>query len=209
MKKGLFITFEGGEGCGKTTQIRLLADRLQRLGQKVFLTREPGGTGPSDAIRKILLNKKSGNLHAVTETLLYMASRSEIVDKVIAQQLKQGKIILCDRWLDSTVAYQGFGGSVDPVWILALAAKVTRGIVPDRTVFIDLPVQEGLRRAAGRGARDRMESKAIQYHEKVRKGYQWIAKKEPWRVKTVSCGASDDREVIAQKIWDELEGILG
>lgn len=208
-RKGLFITFEGGEGAGKTTHLKLVAEKLRKMGRKVFVTREPGGTKASDAIRQVLLDKKSGDLNAVTETLLYMASRSEIVDKVIAPRLKKGEIVLCDRWVDSTIAYQGFGGGVGPEWILNLAKSVTRGVSPDRTIFLDIPVRDGLRRAAKRGAKDRMETKAVRFHEKVRFGYLWIAKKEPRRFKRIPVKLGGSVESEQKIIWKELSHVFG
>jgi dTMP kinase len=183
VKKGRLITFEGNEGCGKTTQIRLLYERLKREGHKVFLTREPGGTRISDGIRAILLDNHNSKMSGICETLLYMASRAQLVEEVIVPKLRQGYVVLCDRWLDATVAYQGFGEGVDIHWIEDLGNHVTNKIRPNLTVFLDLDLKTGLRRAKSHKKADRIERKSLNFHKKVRHGFLDIAKKEPYRFK--------------------------
>ncbi len=208
MKKGILITLEGNEGCGKSTQIKLLYDYLKKKGKKVFLTREPGGTRVGDAIRTVLLDNKNKSLTPVSETLLYMASRAQLVREVIMPRLKKGEIILCDRWSDATVAYQGFGGDVDAKWIQSLADKATEGIKPRLSLFLDLPLEVGLRRAVSHKKADRMEKKNILYHQKVRQGYDWIARREPRRFRRVVISPMDTIEAVHEKIKKEVSRVL-
>lgn len=206
--KGMLITLEGGEGCGKSTQIRLLFEDLKRQGKKVFLTREPGGTRTGDAIRNILLDAKTEKLSGVCETLLYMASRAALVDEVIAPKIREGYIVLCDRWLDATVAYQGYGEGVDLKWIRAVGEKVTQGIQPKITIYLDLPPTAGLRRAKSHKAADRMELKKKSFHEKVRQGYLAIALREPKRVHRIALKESDGIPEVRQKIKEIVRRVL-
>ena len=199
-KKGILITLEGNEGCGKSTQIKLLYEYLKKKGRRVFLTREPGGTQVSDGIREVLLDNKNKKMTALTETLLYMASRAQLVEEVIKPRLKRGEIVLCDRWLDATLAYQGAGGGVDKKWIQDLGQVATQGIQPDLTLFLNLPLHIGLRRAISHKKADRMESKNMRYHEKVREGYLAIAKKEPKRFHVVRMGERDSIWVVHEKV---------
>lgn len=208
MKKGLLITLEGCEGCGKSTQIRLLYEKLKSQGKKVYLTREPGGTRVGDHIRKILLDRKNHRLSAVSETLLYMASRSQLVTEVIAPKLKQGYIVLCDRWVDATVAYQGFAGGVDRNWIRSLGQVATQGLAPHLSLYLDLPVRVGLERALKRKKADRLEAKNISFHKKVSSGYRWIAKNEPRRFKRLELHKNDSIECVQELIWDEVKRVL-
>ena len=161
MKKGILITLEGNEGCGKSTQIRLIYDHLKKKRKNVFLTREPGGTKIGDAIRQVLLDPKNKGMSGISETLLYMASRAQIVKEVIQPRLLKGQIVLCDRWLDATVAYQGFGEGVNVQWIQKLGEEVTQGISPTLSLYLDLPVRVGLKRATSHKQADRMERKNI------------------------------------------------
>lgn len=206
--KGMLITLEGGEGCGKSTQIRLLFAYLKKTGHRVFLTREPGGTKAGDAIRRVLLNSRTGRLSGVCETLLYMAARAAIVEEVIAPKIREGTIVLCDRWLDATVAYQGYGEGVDLKWIRSVGEKVTQEIHPKLTVYLDLPVEKGLRRAKNHKTADRMELKKISFHEKVRKGYLAIARREPGRVKCLRLGANDSIESVHGRIRELVDRVL-
>ncbi len=208
MKKGILITLEGGEGCGKSTQIKLLYDYLKRQGHAVFLTREPGGTKIGDAIRDVLLDNRNKGMSALCETLLYMASRAELIHQVIAPELKKGKIVLCDRWLDATVAYQGYAGGVDVEWIRSIGKTATQGIVPNLSLYLDLPVKAGLARAKKRKKADRMESKALPFHEKVRQGYLKIAKYEPKRFQVLSLKPSDTIKAIHSAIQRKVSHVL-
>jgi len=209
VKKGILITLEGNEGSGKSTQIKLLGAYLKKRGYSVFLTREPGGTKVSDGIRKILLDHRNHKITPLVETLLYMASRAQLVEEVIKPKLKQGKIVLCDRWLDATVAYQGYGGGVDVRWIRALGETATQGIRPRLSIFLDLPLEAGLRRAKSHKAADRMERKKLAYHKKVRRGYYAIAKAEPKRFRIVKVKESDPIQAAHDKIRKAVRHVLG
>jgi dTMP kinase len=184
MKRGIFITFEGPEGSGKTTHSRLLCEFLRKKGFKVLHTREPGGVLISEKIRKILLDPRNKDMDVGCEMLLYMAARAQIVKEKILPALKQGKIVVCDRFTDATLAYQGYAGGMDLKIINNIANIVTKGLKPNITFLLDISAKAGLLRA-GR-AKDRMERKSILYHNKVRNGYLSIAKKEPKRVKVLS-----------------------
>jgi len=208
IKKGVLITLEGNEGCGKSTQIKLLYEHLRKQHRRVFLTREPGGTSVSDGIRAVLLDNKNKKMTAITETLLYMASRAQLVEEVVKPRLKRGEIVLCDRWLDATIAYQGYGGGVDKKWIESLAKVATQGIKPDLTLFLDLPLQIGLQRALSHKKADRMENKNIRYHKRVRKGYFVIAKKEPRRFRVLRVGEKDSVQVVHKKIKAMVQHVL-
>ncbi len=181
--KGKFITFEGSEGSGKSTQSRLLAGYLRRKGYSVLFLREPGGTAISEKIRKILLDHKNDSMSASCELLLYMASRAQVVAEVIKPHLLKGVIVICDRFLDSTVAYQGYGLGIDLKLIRNMGDFATQGIQPDLTVFLDVPVKDGLKHRFLR--EDRIERRPLSYHERVRRGYLRIAKSDPARFKIV------------------------
>lgn len=177
---GKFITFEGSEGCGKSTQSRSLFEHLAARGFRAKLIREPGGVLISEKVREILLDKKNTAMNKECETLLYMAARAQLVEEVILPELARGTILLCDRFLDSTVAYQGYGCGVPVEAIKSIGFFATKGIQPDLTFFLDLDTEEGLRR---RGTeRDRIELRSLEYHERVRAGYHAIAKSDPERV---------------------------
>jgi dTMP kinase len=184
LKRGIFITFEGPEGSGKTTHSRLLCEFLRKKGHKVLHTREPGGVLISEKIRKILLDPKNKGMDVACEMLLYMAARAQIVKEKILPGLKQGKIVVCDRFTDATLAYQGYAGGMDLEVIGNIAGIVTKGLKPDITFLLDIDAGAGLLRT-GR-SKDRMERKSILYHNKVRSGYLSIAKKEPKRMKVLS-----------------------
>jgi dTMP kinase len=180
--KSKFITFEGSEGCGKSTQSGMLFSYLKAQGEKVIYLREPGGVKLSESIRTILLDPKS-RISAQAETLLYMAARAQVVEEIIKPALEAKKIVVCDRFLDSTIAYQGFGLGINIKLIKALGSFATQGIKPDLTIFLDLPVKSGLKHR--HNCRDRIEQRSMSYHEKVRKGYLTLAKQEPERIKMV------------------------
>jgi dTMP kinase len=180
--KGKFITFEGSEGCGKSTQSKMLFGYLKAKGLKVSYLREPGGVQLSEKIREILLNPKS-RISPVAETLLYMAARAQVVEEIIKPTLSVGTIVVCDRFLDSTIAYQGYGLGIDIKLIKSIGNFATQGIKPDLTIFLDLPVKSGLKHR--HSCKDRIEQRSISYHEKVRKGYLALAKDEPQRIKVV------------------------
>ncbi|MBU4487015.1 MAG: dTMP kinase [Candidatus Delongbacteria bacterium] len=196
LKQGLFITFEGPEGSGKTTHSKLLCGFLRKKGYKVLHAREPGGTLISEKIRKILLDPKNKGMDVGCEMLLYMAARAQIVKEKILPALEQGKIVICDRFTDATLAYQGYAGGMNLKVIDNIASIVTKGLKPDITFLLDIDVRAGLLRA-GR-SKDRMERKSILYHNKVRNGYLSIAKKESKRVKVLSStgGISQIQKII-------------
>ena len=199
---------EGGEGCGKSTQIHLLFNYLKKKRRKVFLTREPGGTKTGDAIRRVLLDKQTGRLSGTCETLLYMAARAALVEDVIAPKIREGYLVLCDRWLDATVAYQGYGEGVDLEWIRSIGEKVTQGIRPKLTLHLDLPVETGLSRAKKHKTADRMELKKIAFHKKVRRGYLEIARREPGRVKLLKLNAVDSIQSVHERIKELVDRVL-
>ncbi len=180
--KNKFITFEGSEGCGKSTQSKMLFDYLKAKGLNVIYLREPGGVRLSEMIRTILLDPKS-KISAQAETLLYMAARAQVVEEIIKPALKAKKIVVCDRFLDSTIAYQGFGLGIDIKLIKSLGSFATQGIKPGLTIFLDLPVKSGLKYRLN--CKDRIEQRSVNYHEKVRQGYLTLAKQEPQRIKIV------------------------
>jgi dTMP kinase len=182
MSKGLFITFEGGDGCGKTTQIKLLDEYLRKKGYKTLLTREPGSIGLGEKVREILLNY-DGEVSPVCESFLFLADRAQNVDCIIKPALEEGTIVICDRHTDSSVAYQGYGRGLDIDRINMLNNIATSGLKPDLTIVLDVDVQTSQARVGSE--KDRMESAGIEFFERVRQGFLEIAKQEPDRVKVV------------------------
>lgn len=184
---GCFITFEGVEGCGKTTQIKLLAQHLTEQGHMVIVTREPGGCPIADQARAILLDANNRAMTPTTELLLYAAARAQHVQEIVKPALAAGKIVLCDRFTDATIAYQGYGRGLDPTTIAYLNNLATGGLKPRLTVLLDCPVEVGLKRALDRingaaGAREeRFELESVLFHRKVRDGYLKLAEDEPER----------------------------
>lgn len=181
--KEKFITFEGPEGSGKSTQVRMLARYLISMGYSVVSTREPGGTPVGELIRRVLLSERGVSPSALTEVFLFMAARAQIVKEIIEPALKRGKIVLCDRFLDATIAYQGCGDGVEINLIRRLGRIATAGIKPDLTILLDLPSRKGLKRVKGK--KDRVEKRPFAYHERVRKGYLKLAAQHPRRIKVV------------------------
>ena len=182
MTKGLFITFEGGDGCGKTTQIKLLDEYLRNKGYKTLLTREPGSKGLGEKVREILLNY-DGDVSPVCESFLFLADRAQNVDCLIKPALEEGTIVICDRHTDSSVAYQGYGRGLDVDRIKMLNNIATSGLKPDLTIVLDVDVETSQKRVGAE--KDRMESAGMEFFERVRQGYLEIAKQEPERVKVV------------------------
>lgn len=204
----LFITFEGIEGSGKSTHCRELAAHLRGTGRSVVETREPGGTAAGAAIRDLLLDAERRPLTPLAELLLYCADRTQHVDEVIRPGLAAGHVVLCDRFSDSTIAYQGHGRGLDADAVRALDARARGGIWPDLTFLLDCPVEQGLARARGRGpARDRFEREAVAFHERVRAGFLALATAEPERVCIVDAAAALDR--VGAAIVAETERRLG
>jgi dTMP kinase len=186
------ITFEGGDGTGKSTQIRALEDYLRQLGRSCLLTREPGGTTLGDLIRKVLLDVADHEIAAPTELFLYLADRAQHVHEIILPAIKAGKIVLCDRFTDSTLAYQGYGRGIDLEWLRQLNNVASGAMCPDLTFLLDCPVNVGLARAAQRQAQsvvarreDRFEREKLEFHEKVRVGFLAMARSEPERFRVI------------------------
>jgi dTMP kinase len=203
MARGIFVTFEGIEGCGKTTQVELLKRYLEALGHEVVVTREPGGCFIGEKIRKILLDPENRGMTALTELLLYEASRAQHVADVIEPALEEGKTVISDRFYDASTAYQGYARGLGADRVNELNLVATGGLRPDLTIVLDLPASEGLRRL-GRDL-DRIESEALDFHEKVRNGYIEIAGNDPERVKVVSsAGDLDNTAAEITGIVDEL-----
>lgn len=201
---GKFITLEGSEGSGKSTQSALIYEYLKGRGKDVIQLREPGGVKISEAIRNLLLDVKNEAMSNECETLLYMAARAQVVKETIAPALKAGKIIICDRFLDSTLVYQGFGHGMDIGFIKELGLFATGGIKPDLTLLFDIDTKEGLSRTNAQ--KDRIELRSIEYHECVRRGYLDLAVKEPQRIKVIKVDAP--KEEIFKRVQEYIEGVL-
>jgi len=176
----MFITFEGGEGSGKTTQIKLFAEALRGMGYDVVETRDPGGTTIGDEIRRILLDKGNGLIGSITEMMLYAASRSQLIDEVIEPNLLAGKIVVCDRFYDSTYAYQGYGRGID-MDTLRTITKISTNVRMHKTFLLDVSVETGLARRRKSKAMDRMDLQAVEFHQRVREGYHALTDQEPSR----------------------------
>lgn len=211
--RGRFITIEGPDGCGKTTQTELLVKALREEGREVIVTREPGGTRVGEEIRSLVLSAKFKEMRPLTELLLMSASRSQHVLEKIAPALKEGKIIVCSRFTDATIAYQGYGRGFDIPLLEKVNAIATTGVWPDLTIILDIDVREGLRRAiktekaeARSGEGDRLESEEIGFHERVRAGYLEVAKKYPARVKVID--ASGTIEEVRAAVMKEVRASL-
>ena len=199
MMQGLFITFEGPDGCGKTTQMKLLAEYLEKKGEEVVLTREPGGKGLGEKVREILLNY-DGEVSDRCESFLFLADRAQNIDIIVNPAVKSGKIVLCDRHIDSTVAYQGYGRGLDIERINMLNNLATNGKKPDLTFVFDVDVDTSMKRVGKE--KDRMESAGIDFHNRVRQGYLELAKQEPQRIKVIDATKS------IEEIHDEVINIL-
>lgn len=186
-KKGLFITFEGGDGCGKTTQLNLTSQYLKQKGKDILLTREPGSIGLGQKIRELLLHY-DGDVSSVAEAFLFLADRAQHVEKLVKPAIANGKIVLCDRHIDSSVAYQGYGRGEDIEQINYLNNIATQGIKPDLTLVFDVSEEIAQQRVGAE--KDRMESAGSSFHKRVRQGYLEIAKLEPERVKVIDANLS-------------------
>lgn len=200
----LFITFEGPEGCGKSTQMRLLADYLREQGADVLVTREPGGTAIGEAVRAILLDPAYAEMLPLTEFLLFSAARAQHVGQVIRPHLARGGIVLCDRYADSSLAYQGYGGQLDLEALRLISRFATGDLAPDLSFYLDVPVEVGLRRKA-RGSGDawnRMEQKELDFHHRVRAGYLALIAQEPNR--WVRVDATAEVEVVQSAIRERI-----
>lgn len=212
--KGLFITLEGGEGAGKSTQSRRLKSALESAGRDVVLTREPGGTPEAEKIRDLLVQRDGGNWTPMAECLLFFAARQMHVETLIKPAIAAGKIVICDRFTDSTIAYQGYGHGFDISTIQQVAKLSLGDFKPDLTFILDLPVADGLARslkqkdmAGGKeNTEDRFEKLKIDFHEKLRQGFLTIAKHEPSRCVVVDAGGSADD--VYNVIWTRIQNAL-
>ena len=208
------LTFEGIEGCGKSTQARLLAERLESIGCSCLLTREPGGTRIGREIRRILLNPANRRMVPEVEMALYFADRAQHLREVVWPALDDGKIVICDRFTDSTIAYQGYARGLSRRLIRSLDRVMTGEYRPRFTILLDLPVEHGLKRARGRNKRNqkdrgegRFEQERNEFHRRVRSAYFRMARKEPKRYIVVP--AEGSRQTIQQEIWNRLAPRMG
>lgn len=207
MTRGRFITFEGGEGTGKSTQVARLVERLRGLELEVVQTREPGGSQGAEDIRNIALNGDPGRWSPVTETLLMFAARSDHLERTIRPALEAGRWVVCDRFADSSRAYQGVGGGAPARFIEALDAAIVGDTQPDLTLIFDLPVAIGLERAFGRGLFEtRFESKGLAFHERLRRGFLDIAARHPGRCRVID--GDGDLDAVAARVWAAVEARL-
>lgn len=203
--RGRFVSFEGGEGAGKSTQIKILADRLEAEGKRVIVTREPGGSPGAEIIRHVVLSGMGKLLGPEAETLLFAAARDDHVHAVIAPALEQGIWVLCDRFSDSTRAYQGRLGHVSPELLNAMERVTIGRLKPDLTVILDIPVSIGMRRAAARRGTDvpdRFEAEGIAFHQGLRDAFRQIAADEPQRCVLIDANA--DSKIVSNNIWGVL-----
>jgi dTMP kinase len=202
---GFFISFEGPEGSGKSTQIHRLAAALAEQGHAVWTTREPGGTRAGETIRPILLGPRAGPLSPWSEALLFTAARAQLVEEVIRPRLHRGELVLCDRYSDSTLAYQGYGRGIDLETLRRLQSEATGGLSPDLTLLLDLPVEAGLARIP-RNAKDRLDRETIAFHQRVYGGYHEMAASEPDRWRQVDASRHPD-EVASRVLELVLEAL--
>jgi len=212
----MFITFEGIEGSGKTSHLGLAADRLRSEGYPVFQTREPGGTRIGERIRSVLLSPEHAGMNPTAELLLYEACRAQLIEEHVRPELEKGGLVLCDRYVDATTAYQGYGRGLDLDLVEGLNLIAGQGIEPDLTVLLDCTVEQGLERirsryrnhlqGVGPGAPDRMEAEDTAFHERIRQGYLCLAEKHGERIRVVD--SSGSVEVVHGKVMDCLSQAL-
>lgn len=205
--KGLFITFEGGEGSGKTTQIKMLSCRLREEGFEPVLAREPGGTVTGEAIRRLLLDPASSHIRPCAELFLYAADRNQHVEEVIMPALNDGRVVICDRFTDSSMAYQGFGRGICLDFIERLMDLATGGLKPDLTLILDVEPSHGKSRVASRAGEygssgDRFERAPMAFHDRIREGYLELARRNADRIRLISAGSYDE---VAARIWQQVE----
>lgn len=205
--RGRFITFEGGEGAGKSTQALILVERLRALDLDVVQTREPGGSPGAEEVRRLVVEGEAGRWSAIAETLLMNAARADHLEQVIRPALARGAWVVCDRFADSTRAYQGAGGGVGPDVIGAIERAVVGDDLPDLTLVFDLPVEVGLERAFGRGLFEaRFESKGIEFHQRLRERFLEIARSEPDRCAVIDATRTPDQ--VAATVWAAVDSRL-
>ena len=202
MNKGFFISLEGGEGAGKSTQNRRIVEWLAKQGKSVLETREPGGTPVSEQIRKVLLDTRNAGLNATAELLMMFAARSQLVEEVILPAVSDGKVIVCDRFADASYAYQGGGRQLGGEAVEIVEKLVLKGLQPDLTLLFDVPVEQGMKRVAARGEADRFEVESVRFFERVRNAYLERAAAHPQRFRIID--ASQDEEAV----WHQVETIL-
>lgn len=212
MAKGKFITFEGGEGAGKSTQARLLAERLRARGIQVVLTREPGGSAFAEQIRQLILDRNTADHSALAEALLFSAARADHLERTIRPALEAGQWVICDRFSDSTRVYQGLAGGLPKGVVEALEALVVGEDFPDVTIVLDLPAADGLSRiksrhnspsASGGAGADSYECRPLSYHERLRDGFLMIATAEPERCVVID--ATQPQQDVAEQVWSTVE----
>lgn len=203
-----FVTFEGVDGSGKSTQIELLTAHLKSRGVDFLLTREPGGTPLGDQLRRILLDPSNAGMSLVTEAFLYAASRTQLVQDVVRPALAAGKLVLCDRYVDSSLAYQAHAGGLPPEFVWAINRIATGALRPDLTILFDLDPLEGARRreAKGEGGPDRIEERPGEYHRRVREGYLALAKAEPGRIRVID--SANTVEAVHQQVVEAVYAVL-
>lgn len=211
MAAGRFITFEGGEGCGKSTQIRLLAERLRAAGKEVLLTREPGGTALAERIRSLVREESDDPPNSRAETLLFIASRAQVVENVIRPALASGTWVLCDRFADSTFAYQGYGRGLDLDELKRINSFATGGLEPDRTILLNVSPEVSARRMRAREAAtntdaDRMEKAGDDFHARLRQGFLELAAAEPERFAVIQADGSV--EEVEEAVWNSIQPML-
>ena len=207
MTQGRFITFEGGEGTGKSTQVARLVERLRARDLEVVQTREPGGSAGAEDIRNIALNGDANRWSPMTETLLMFAARSDHLERTIRPALEAGRWVVCDRFADSSRAYQGVGGGTPAEFIESLDAAIVGATQPDLTLIFDLPVNIGLERAFGRGLFEtRFESKGLAFHERLRRGFLDIAAAHPERCAVID--ADGDQATVEMRVWASIKARL-
>jgi dTMP kinase len=207
---GLFISIEGPDGSGKTTQARMLQEKLEKRGRRVLLTREPGGTSIGEEVRGILLNPLFCEMTVPCEIFLYGAARAQLVSQVIRPSLEKGTIVISDRFIDSSIAYQGYAGGEDPEMIHTLNLWATAGLLPGKTFLLDLPVEKGLERLQSKPGEyaggDRIERKNEHFHRRVRAGFLQLAKQDPQRIFLVN--AEKPPEKVHEQIWGQVRDLL-
>ncbi len=204
-KKGVFITFEGCEGCGKSTQSRLLHKRLIDLKIPCLLTQEPGGTPLGDRVRDLLKIKRGFAISPEAELLLFNACRAQLVRDVLRPELDRGKVVICDRFTDSTTVYQGYGRGLDLSMVEGINNLATGGLRPDLIILLDMPPQSSLQRKSSRHT-DRFEAEDMSFHQKIRQGYMELARAEPDRWKVIE--GNREMQEISREIWITFERLL-
>lgn len=206
MKRGVFISFEGIEGSGKSTQAKLLKEFLINSGYDVLLTAEPGGTRIGEEIRRLILSLDNKNMLPLTELLLYNASRIQHIEEIILPSLKIGFVVITDRFTDSTIAYQGYGRKISIDLIIEVDRLINNSLRPDLTILLDLDTKEGLKRNERLNKKDRLELEDLEFHERVRRGYLEIASKEPDRIKVIN--ALESIEVVHSEVKNIVKEFL-